>query len=163
MWRLTHDQKYRDWGWDAVQALEKYCRTPTGYCGLKNVYLEEPQKDDVQQSFFLAETLKVEIFLFELMKLTNWNWINYPPHPFHTDTHSTCIYCFLTTHCCRWMNGFSIPKPIRFPYTVRIHCIAWLPLQLAYNECKKTFSSFQTTTTTKDLKSKMCSSRGGGW
>lgn len=19
MWRLTHDQKYRDWGWDAVQ------------------------------------------------------------------------------------------------------------------------------------------------
>lgn len=61
MWRLTHDQKYRDWGWDAVQALEKYCRTPTGYCGLKNVYLEEPQKDDVQQSFFLAETLKVKI------------------------------------------------------------------------------------------------------
>lgn len=19
MWRLTHDQKYRDWGWDAIQ------------------------------------------------------------------------------------------------------------------------------------------------
>ena len=21
MWRLTHDQKYRDWGWEAVQVL----------------------------------------------------------------------------------------------------------------------------------------------
>lgn len=41
------------------QALEKHCRTPNGYSGLKNVYLTDPQKDDVQQSFFLAETLKV--------------------------------------------------------------------------------------------------------
>jgi hypothetical protein len=41
------------------QALEKHCRTPNGYCGIKNVYQEDPQKDDVQQSFFLAETLKV--------------------------------------------------------------------------------------------------------
>lgn len=59
MWRLTHDQKYRDWGWEAVQALEKHCRTPHGYSGIKNVYQATPQKDDVQQSFFLAETLKV--------------------------------------------------------------------------------------------------------
>lgn len=59
MWRLTKDQKYRDWGWDAVLALERYCRSANGFSGLKNVYLEEPIKDDVQQSFFLAETLKV--------------------------------------------------------------------------------------------------------
>uniref|UniRef100_T1H2R5 Alpha-1,2-Mannosidase n=1 Tax=Megaselia scalaris TaxID=36166 RepID=T1H2R5_MEGSC len=61
MWRLTHDQKYRDWGWEAVQALEKYCRTPNGYTGVRNVYQKDPQKDDVQQSFFLAETLKVSM------------------------------------------------------------------------------------------------------
>lgn len=64
MWRLTHDQKYRDWGWEAVQALEKYCRTPNGYSGVRNVYQKDPQKDDVQQSFFLAETLKVRLFCF---------------------------------------------------------------------------------------------------
>lgn len=23
MWRLTHDQKYRDWGWDAVQVSSR--------------------------------------------------------------------------------------------------------------------------------------------
>lgn len=61
LWRLTHDQKYRDWGWEAVLALEKHCRTAHGYCGLRNVYQQEPQKDDVQQSFFLAETLKVGV------------------------------------------------------------------------------------------------------
>lgn len=59
LYRLTKDEKYRDWGWEAVQALEKHCRVPGGYTGIKNVYSEDPQQDDVQQSFFLAETLKV--------------------------------------------------------------------------------------------------------
>ncbi|XP_049291726.1 mannosyl-oligosaccharide alpha-1,2-mannosidase IA isoform X2 [Anopheles funestus] len=83
MWRLTHDQKYRDWGWDAVQALEKHCRTPTGYTGLKNVYLTEPVKDDVQQSFFLAETLKYLYLLFSddsLLPLDDWVF-NTEAHP----------------------------------------------------------------------------------
>ncbi|XP_053678748.1 mannosyl-oligosaccharide alpha-1,2-mannosidase IA [Anopheles nili] len=83
MWRLTHDQKYRDWGWDAVQALEKHCRTPTGYTGLKNVYHTEPVKDDVQQSFFLAETLKYLYLLFSddsLLPLDDWVF-NTEAHP----------------------------------------------------------------------------------
>ncbi|XP_052865917.1 mannosyl-oligosaccharide alpha-1,2-mannosidase IA [Anopheles cruzii] len=83
MWRLTHDQKYRDWGWDAVQALEKHCRTPTGYTGLKNVYLTEPVKDDVQQSFFLAETLKYLYLLFSddsMVPLDEWVF-NTEAHP----------------------------------------------------------------------------------
>jgi hypothetical protein len=43
-----------------VQALERHCRVDgAGYSGLKNVNEEKPVKDDVQQSFFLAETLKV--------------------------------------------------------------------------------------------------------
>lgn len=83
MWRLTHDQKYRDWGWDAVQALEKHCRTPTGYSGLKNVYHTDPVKDDVQQSFFLAETLKYLYLLFSddtLLPLDEWVF-NTEAHP----------------------------------------------------------------------------------
>ncbi|KAK9507576.1 hypothetical protein O3M35_007402 [Rhynocoris fuscipes] len=83
MWRLTKDQKYRDWGWEAVQALEKHCRTPTGYSGLKNVYQDEPVKDDVQQSFFLAETLKYLYLLFSddsLMSLDEWVY-NTEAHP----------------------------------------------------------------------------------
>ncbi|XP_063907218.1 mannosyl-oligosaccharide alpha-1,2-mannosidase IA isoform X2 [Zophobas morio] len=84
MYRLTKDQKYRDWGWEAVQALEKWCRVPGGYTGLKNVYSEDPQKDDVQQSFFLAETLKYLYLLFSddsLLSFDNWVF-NTEGHPF---------------------------------------------------------------------------------
>ncbi|XP_067010449.2 mannosyl-oligosaccharide 1,2-alpha-mannosidase IA [Anabrus simplex] len=83
MWRLTKDQKYRDWGWEAVLALEKHCRVAGGYTGLKNVYLDDPPKDDVQQSFFLAETLKYLYLLFSddsLISLDEWVY-NTEAHP----------------------------------------------------------------------------------
>uniref|UniRef100_A0A1B6EGX0 alpha-1,2-Mannosidase n=1 Tax=Clastoptera arizonana TaxID=38151 RepID=A0A1B6EGX0_9HEMI len=83
MWRLTKDKKYRDWGWEAVQAIEKYCRTPGGYSGIKNVYIEDPAKDDVQQSYFLAETLKYLYLLFSddnLVSLDEWVF-NTEGHP----------------------------------------------------------------------------------
>lgn len=35
LWRLTHDQKYRDWGWEAFEAIEKHCRHELGYAGLR--------------------------------------------------------------------------------------------------------------------------------
>jgi len=35
MWRLTHDQKYRDWGWEAIQALDIHCKVDGGYTGIK--------------------------------------------------------------------------------------------------------------------------------
>lgn len=59
MWRLTKDPKYREWGWEAVQALERHCRVPGGFTGLNNVYLLDTAKDDVQQSYLFAETFKV--------------------------------------------------------------------------------------------------------
>ncbi|KAK7133846.1 hypothetical protein R3I94_015642 [Phoxinus phoxinus] len=64
MWRFTHDPKYRQWGWEAVQALEKYCRLEGGYSGVRDVYASTPNHDDVQQSFYLAETLKYLYLLF---------------------------------------------------------------------------------------------------
>lgn len=70
LWRLTHDPIYREWGWETVQALEKHCRVEGGgYSGLIDVNQLDPIKDDVQQSFFLAETLKV----FYPLQLF-WHW-----------------------------------------------------------------------------------------
>ncbi|XP_040061330.2 mannosyl-oligosaccharide 1,2-alpha-mannosidase IA [Ixodes scapularis] len=83
LWRLTKDQKYREWGWEAVQALEKHCRVEGGYSGLKNVYQVDGPKDDVQQSFFLAETLKYLYLLFSddsLLPLDKWV-LNTEAHP----------------------------------------------------------------------------------
>ena len=42
------------------QAIERNCRVEGGYTGVKNVSSADSPKDDVQQSFFLAETLKVQ-------------------------------------------------------------------------------------------------------
>eukprot|EP01116_Phalansterium_solitarium_P018710 TRINITY_DN5057_c0_g1_i1.p1 TRINITY_DN5057_c0_g1~~TRINITY_DN5057_c0_g1_i1.p1 ORF type:complete len:606 (-),score=254.80 TRINITY_DN5057_c0_g1_i1:179-1996(-) len=64
MWRYTHDQKYRDWGWSIFTAIEKYCRVQNGYSGIRDVTSTTPTHDNLQQSFFLAETLKYLYLLF---------------------------------------------------------------------------------------------------
>ncbi|XP_077881753.1 mannosyl-oligosaccharide 1,2-alpha-mannosidase IC isoform X3 [Ictidomys tridecemlineatus] len=61
LWRLTHDPIYREWGWEVVTALERYCRTQAGFSGIHNVYSTAPRHDNKQQSFFLAETLKTVV------------------------------------------------------------------------------------------------------
>ncbi|XP_037100238.1 mannosyl-oligosaccharide 1,2-alpha-mannosidase IA [Syngnathus acus] len=75
MWRFTHDPKYREWGWEAVMALEEHCKVEGGYSGIRDVYGSTPNHDDVQQSFFLAETLKYLYLLFsddEHVSLEHW-------------------------------------------------------------------------------------------
>uniref|UniRef100_A0A8C6LBN6 alpha-1,2-Mannosidase n=1 Tax=Nothobranchius furzeri TaxID=105023 RepID=A0A8C6LBN6_NOTFU len=83
MWRFTHDPKYRQWGWEAAQAIDRYCRVSGGFSGVKDVYSSTPTYDDVQQSFFLAETLKYLYLLFssdDLMPLDSWVF-NTEAHP----------------------------------------------------------------------------------
>ncbi|XP_042230431.1 mannosyl-oligosaccharide alpha-1,2-mannosidase IA-like [Homarus americanus] len=87
MWRFTKDQKYRDWAWEAILALEKYCRAEAGYSGIQNVYMENPQKDDVQQSFIFAETFKYLYLIFSddsLLSLDEWV-LNTEAHPIPVD------------------------------------------------------------------------------
>lgn len=87
MWRFTHDQKYRDWGWEVAQSIFKHCRTPEGaYAGITDVTVTDsaPHQDDMMQSFFLAETLKYLYLLFapdELLPLDEWVF-NTEAHPF---------------------------------------------------------------------------------
>ncbi|KAG7465683.1 hypothetical protein MATL_G00156020 [Megalops atlanticus] len=83
LWRFTHDPKYRQWGWEVVQALEQHCKVEGGYSGLRDVYADRPSHDDVQQSFFLAETLKYLYLLFsedEHLPLEHWVF-NTEAHP----------------------------------------------------------------------------------
>ncbi|KAK3097401.1 hypothetical protein FSP39_009319 [Pinctada imbricata] len=83
MWRLTKDKKYRDWAWEATQALNKHCKVEGGFTGLRDVYQSNPPQDDVQQSFFLAETLKYLYLTFSedtLLPLDKWIF-NTEAHP----------------------------------------------------------------------------------
>lgn len=65
------------------KAIELYCRSEAGFSGIKNVYTRSVTKDDVQQSFFLAETLKYLYLLFspdDVMPLDKWVF-NTEAHP----------------------------------------------------------------------------------
>ncbi|XP_001357617.3 mannosyl-oligosaccharide alpha-1,2-mannosidase IA [Drosophila pseudoobscura] len=83
LWRLTNDERYRSFGWDIVQAMEKYCRTPFGYTGIRNVYDMPPESDDLQPSWFLGKTLKYLFLLFsddDVISLDEWV-LNSAGHP----------------------------------------------------------------------------------
>eukprot|EP01060_Flectonema_neradi_P030231 TRINITY_DN434_c0_g1_i1.p1 TRINITY_DN434_c0_g1~~TRINITY_DN434_c0_g1_i1.p1 ORF type:complete len:511 (+),score=69.91 TRINITY_DN434_c0_g1_i1:227-1759(+) len=64
LYRITSNQKYRDWSWELLKSIEAHCRTEFGYTGLTNVDFTSQTPDDVMQSFFLAETLKYLYLIF---------------------------------------------------------------------------------------------------
>lgn len=58
-YRATRDKKYREWSWNVFEALERVCKTPTGYSAITDV--NDPEggsKLDQQESFVFAELLK---------------------------------------------------------------------------------------------------------
>ncbi|OAY85760.1 Mannosyl-oligosaccharide 1,2-alpha-mannosidase MNS1 [Ananas comosus] len=86
LWRLTGNKTYQDWGWDIFQAFEKNSRIESGYVGLKDV--NTGVKDNMMQSFFLAETLKYLYLLFSppsVIPLDEWVF-NTEAHPFRIVT-----------------------------------------------------------------------------
>ncbi|XP_015925664.1 endoplasmic reticulum mannosyl-oligosaccharide 1,2-alpha-mannosidase isoform X2 [Parasteatoda tepidariorum] len=66
LYYMTHNETYRDWGWQIFQAFEKYAKVEGGgYTSLgdvRNPLLTKPM--DLMESFFLAETLKYLFLLF---------------------------------------------------------------------------------------------------
>ncbi|KAJ1352484.1 hypothetical protein KIN20_008829 [Parelaphostrongylus tenuis] len=83
LWRLTGKVIYRDWVWDAITSIDRYCRVDGGFSGLRNVNDITKGHDDVQQSFFLAETLKYAYLTFtddSVIPLDKWVF-NTEAHP----------------------------------------------------------------------------------
>ncbi|KAK7255060.1 hypothetical protein RIF29_28462 [Crotalaria pallida] len=81
LWRLTGNKTYQEWGWNIFQAFEKNSRVESGYVGLKDV--NTGVKDNMMQSFFLAETLKYLYLLFSpssVIPLDQWVF-NTEAHP----------------------------------------------------------------------------------
>jgi mannosyl-oligosaccharide alpha-1,2-mannosidase len=66
-YRLTKDQKYRDWAWDAWVAIEKGTRLENGYAYLRDVNVPDDQKSygNNQESFLFSETLKYLFLIFD--------------------------------------------------------------------------------------------------
>lgn len=55
---VLKEERFRDMAWEAAQAIEQYCKAEYGYAGLANAGSSRPTQDNLQRSFFLAETLK---------------------------------------------------------------------------------------------------------
>ncbi|GMI97539.1 ALPHA-MANNOSIDASE IB, alpha-mannosidase 1 [Hibiscus trionum] len=88
LWRLTGNKTYQEWGWNIFQAFERNSRIETGYVGLKDV--NTGLKDNMMQSFFLAETLKYLYLLFSppsVIPLDEWVF-NTEAHPLKIVTRS---------------------------------------------------------------------------
>ncbi|KAK1327123.1 Mannosyl-oligosaccharide 1,2-alpha-mannosidase MNS1 [Acorus calamus] len=81
LWRFTGNKTYQEWGWNIFQAFEKNSYTDSGYVGLKDV--NTGAKDDMMQSFFLAETLKYLYLLFSPPSVISFDeWVfNTEAHP----------------------------------------------------------------------------------
>ncbi|KAK6017883.1 glycosyl hydrolase family 47 [Ostertagia ostertagi] len=84
LWRITKQDKYREWAWNVVLALEKYAKVEGGYSGIRDVYSVPVQHDDVQQSFLFAELFKYLYLIFaddNVLPLNAWVF-NTEAHPF---------------------------------------------------------------------------------
>lgn len=65
-YRATRNTKYREWSWAAFEAINRYCRTPSGFSAISDV--DDPDggdKLDIQESFVFAEVIKY-VFLTHL-------------------------------------------------------------------------------------------------
>ncbi|KAI5115464.1 hypothetical protein M0805_006169, partial [Coniferiporia weirii] len=64
-YRLTGEKKYREYGWQIFQAIEKHCKVSTGgYAAVLNVDELPVTLEDKMETFLLSETLKYLYLLF---------------------------------------------------------------------------------------------------
>jgi len=56
--QLTGDPTYQEWGWEVFQAIERFCKTSSGYGGLDDIDIIDKGPIDRMESFFMGETLK---------------------------------------------------------------------------------------------------------
>ncbi|XWS15963.1 hypothetical protein CRYUN_Cryun34aG0046600 [Craigia yunnanensis] len=85
LYRITSEQKYREWGWQIFESFEKYTKVDSGgYASLDDVTTLPPQRRDKMETFFLGETLKYLYLLFadsSLIPLDKFVF-NTEAHPF---------------------------------------------------------------------------------
>ncbi|UNI21173.1 Mannosyl-oligosaccharide 1,2-alpha-mannosidase [Purpureocillium takamizusanense] len=66
MWRITKDERYREWGWEMFRSFMNYTAVADGggFTSLSNANVIPPVIKDNMESFWLAETLKYLYLLF---------------------------------------------------------------------------------------------------
>ncbi|XP_008333817.1 endoplasmic reticulum mannosyl-oligosaccharide 1,2-alpha-mannosidase isoform X2 [Cynoglossus semilaevis] len=90
LYRLTKDQKYREWGWEILQSFNKFTKVSSGgYTSINNVRDPDyPSPRDKMESFFLGETLKYLYLLFS----DDPDLISLDKYVFNTEAHPLPIW-----------------------------------------------------------------------
>lgn len=58
-YRATGNEKYREWAWSTFKAIEKFCKTDSGFSSISDVTMVDGGvKLDKQESFVFAEVFK---------------------------------------------------------------------------------------------------------
>jgi mannosyl-oligosaccharide alpha-1,2-mannosidase len=76
--RTTGEKRYRDWAWEAFNALEKHCKTEHGYAGVQDVTAKDGSvaQIDFTDAYWAAESLKYLYLIFDDVKTVNLDeWI----------------------------------------------------------------------------------------
>ncbi|KAL8679658.1 MAG: hypothetical protein Q9186_004069 [Xanthomendoza sp. 1 TL-2023] len=71
MWRITGEEKYREWGWEMFRSFVNHTQLDgdAGFTSVENVLEVPPKLRDNMESFWLAETLKYFYLLFSPVDL----------------------------------------------------------------------------------------------
>lgn len=87
-YRLTGEQRYRDYGWKIFEAIEKHCKIETGgYAAVLNVDELPVKHEDKMETFLLSETLKYLYLLF-----TDADTIPLSKYVLNTEAHPLPIF-----------------------------------------------------------------------
>jgi mannosyl-oligosaccharide alpha-1,2-mannosidase len=87
LYRLTRDEKYREYGGEIIDAIERHSKVANGFSGLRDVNAVPPPLDDFQQSFLLAETFKYLYLLFESSDVVPLEHV-----VFNTEAHPVSVF-----------------------------------------------------------------------
>ncbi|CAO3649055.1 unnamed protein product [Mucor hiemalis] len=82
-YRITGDKSYQDKAWKIFEAIEKHCKTTSGYTRIADVTNQEDVRQlNFEESYFFAETLKYLYLIF-----SDPNYISLDEYVFNTEAH----------------------------------------------------------------------------
>lgn len=97
-YRVTSDEKYRDWSWELFQNVLKACTTNWGLSSIDDVNAASPKLLDFQDSFLFSEVLKYAYMTFadgtapwQVQKDRGNSWV------FNTEGHPLRARCTMPT------------------------------------------------------------------
>ena len=103
-----------------LQAINKRCRTRSGFTGIRDVNSVLSDPDDIQQSYFMAETLKYLYLTFlddDILPLDTW--------VFNTEAHPLPV---IGTYA-----GFRCSLPLHNPYLSMTRKLIWSVMRTSFS------------------------------